>query len=110
MAAQGSSAWVPDSDDQGPLAWHALAACRGTDPNTFFPTGSPGSDSYDEVAKAAKRICAWCPVKDECRDWAIRELGVGTANDDLGIYGGLTYSERRSYARKRRATARGTHA
>ena len=88
MATQGSHQWV---SDPGPLSWHDQAACAGLDTSIFFPIGTPSRkergeqpNEYDEAAMVAKRICAWCPVKDECRDWAIRELGVGTANDDLG--------------------------
>lgn len=41
----------------------------------------------------AKRLCSFCPVREECRDYAI-------ANDETdGIWGGLTPDERDTYAR-----------
>ena len=83
--------------NQGPLTWTKHAACRGMNTDIFFRT--------DELAVAqAKSICAQCVVRPACLDYA-RQC-EGTASDtnlDLGIYGGLTYAERRSYWRRRRA-------
>lgn len=42
----------------------------------------------------AKRICGLCPVQDECLTWAINN------NETQGIWGGLTYNERRGYKRR----------
>jgi WhiB family redox-sensing transcriptional regulator len=44
--------------------------------------------------RAAKAICAGCPVKAECADYAIR------AREPYGVWGGLTEEEREAlYAR-----------
>lgn len=61
--------------------WWDHAACIGTDPEAFYPEkgGSP---------REAKSVCAWCPVKPECLDWALRHGEKG------GIWGGLSYNER----------------
>ncbi len=99
---------VSGPDDE--VMWQHQAACRDVDTNVFFPVGTVGMTEYDAAVREAKRVCAWCPVKQECLDYAIRELGVGSANDDLGIYGGMTFAERRSFVRKRRGNARRSHA
>lgn len=59
------------------------AACAGTDPNTFFP--EPGGNT---TAARAKAICADCPVRAACLQWA-------KANDEAGIWGGTTEDERK---------------
>jgi WhiB family redox-sensing transcriptional regulator len=47
---------------------------------------------------AAKRVCAACPVRQECLDYALR------VREQYGIWGGLTEVERRALASERRAT------
>lgn len=80
--------------------WHEHAACRGCDPDIFFPeqlrAGRPRDDSADE----AKAICAVCPVQNLCLDYA---LVLTNAEDPYGIWGGMTAKERRTLRRHRRA-------
>jgi WhiB family redox-sensing transcriptional regulator len=65
-----------------PQPWAAHAACRGANPDLFFPPkGGP--------ATPAKAYCARCPVRPECLDYAI------TAGETHGIWGGLAERERR---------------
>src|SRR5690606_28971470 len=52
--------------------WQERAECRGEELEMFF--------SADHEAEA-KAVCGWCPVRDECLDWAI-EL-----NTSHGVYG-----------------------
>ena len=60
------------------------ALCVGMDPEVFFPL--PG----DVLGiAAAKAVCAACPVRAFCAEYAVR-----TGSDD-GIFGGLTPDERR---------------
>jgi WhiB family transcriptional regulator, redox-sensing transcriptional regulator len=67
--------------------WHGHGLCAGNDPDDFFPSnGDPGTN--------ARRICAACPVRGDCLDYAI-------AADELGIWGGLDQQERRNLKRKR---------
>lgn len=73
--------------------WRDEAACRGVDTNTFFPV-------TDEEAGAAKEICASCPVRETCLEFAL-----ATRQDD-GVWGGLTETERRRLRRRRREAAR----
>ena len=68
-------------EDERP--WVALAACRERDPELFF-AGSEGGD-----ATAAQRICAGCPVRDQCLEWAL------DARAPFGVWGGTTEQERR---------------
>jgi WhiB family redox-sensing transcriptional regulator len=72
--------------------WRQQAACRGGDVGVFFPADEAG-------AGAAKAICASCPVRDLCLEWA-----MSTHQDD-GVWGGLTDNERRRLRRRRRTAA-----
>ena len=63
--------------------WRELAACRGTDLNLFFP-------GRGESAEPARQVCAACPVRQPCLDYAISNAIT------YGIWGGLTERERRS--------------
>lgn len=72
-----------------PGPWVEQAACRGSDPDVFFP--SPGS-RVDHL----RRICAACPVQPDCLDWA---LVAYTNRSDHGFYGGSTPRERRDLRR-----------
>jgi WhiB family redox-sensing transcriptional regulator len=62
--------------------WRTLAACRGKDRSLFFP----GTGESNKV-RAAKAICAACPVKAECRAYAIRVEAVG-------VWGEMFFSHR----------------
>jgi WhiB family redox-sensing transcriptional regulator len=77
---------VPESrPDPGPH-WTVSAACAQADPEVFFPVA--GRFGSDEAVKAAKGVCAGCPVRRECLEYA---LGNGEAH---GIWGGATPAER----------------
>lgn len=67
-------------------AWADQAACRGTDPDVFFPERG---DRGQRPAAEARRLCASCPVRVECLDYAIQ------AKERWGIWGGLTATELR---------------
>jgi WhiB family redox-sensing transcriptional regulator len=76
------------------LSWRELARCRGIDPEVFYPV----SDD-DEAAEEAKSICAECPVREACLEYAL------TSREKEGVWGGLTERERRRVLRRRRKTA-----
>ena len=63
--------------------WRELAACRGTDLGLFFP-------ERGESAEPARRVCARCPVREPCLDYAVTNRIVH------GVWGGLTGRERRA--------------
>jgi len=68
--------------------WAETAACRGVDPDVFFP--EPGDDQ-----SFAKQVCAGCDVRRECLAHAI-------AHDEVhGIWGGLSGRERARIRRDR---------
>jgi len=63
--------------------WRELAACRGADLNLFFP-------GRGESAEPARQVCARCPVREPCLDYA-------TSNQIThGVWGGLSELERRA--------------
>lgn len=70
-------------------AWMNDGRCRSYPPSIFFPSDGVGVD-------AARRICAECPVKEPCLEYALRH-GV-----DHGVWGGASERERRRIARRRR--------
>lgn len=65
-------------------SWFALGACRGEDPNTFFP-----ARKEPWKVKAAKEICSRCPVSEKCLEWAIYH------NERDGVWGGVSARKRR---------------
>ena len=74
------------------LSWRSKAACQGLDPAVFYPAS-------DEEADEAKAICATCPVRETCLEYAL-------ANRERdGVWGGATERERRRIVRQRRKTA-----
>lgn len=73
--------------------WMARGKCRETSPSTFFPSDGVGVD-------VARQICAGCPVKAHCLEYALRN------RIDHGVWGGTSERERRRIARQRRISAR----
>ena len=74
------------------LTWRQHGACRGTDPDIFYPVS-------DEEAEPAKAICATCPVREPCLEYAL------STRERDGVWGGATERERRRMIRQRRKTA-----
>jgi WhiB family redox-sensing transcriptional regulator len=79
--------------------WQHSAACRDEDSELFFPVSDMGPGA--EQVKQAKAVCAQCPVRSACLEYAL-DNGL-----DYGIFGGATERERRDLARRshRRASA-----
>jgi WhiB family redox-sensing transcriptional regulator len=74
------------------LTWRQHAACRGLDPEIFYP-------ATDEEADVAKAICKVCAIRQACLEHAL-----GSRERD-GIWGGATEKERRRIIRQRRRSA-----
>jgi WhiB family transcriptional regulator, redox-sensing transcriptional regulator len=70
--------------------WARDAACVGYDPNLWFLEDKTGS------YRDARIICAACPVRLDCLDWALE------TNTDYGLWGGLAPHERRRLRRSDR--------
>jgi WhiB family redox-sensing transcriptional regulator len=75
---------------KGRTDWMEEAACKSEPRVFFFP------DAADWVDPRAGRICAVCPVKDDCLDYALRNPSLD------GIWGGTSEEERRKMRRQRR--------
>lgn len=84
--------------DQRHTAWIDAAACRGEDPELFFPVGA--SPVAADQTERAKRVCRSCPVRRECLRWALDTF------QDAGVWGGLDEEERRVLRRQRRRERR----
>jgi WhiB family transcriptional regulator, redox-sensing transcriptional regulator len=83
------------------MSWLDRAACVGMDAQLFFgPDGETAEEREIREAKA-KTICALCPVRVQCLDYALRN------SIKYGIWGGLNAEER---SRERRRRARGLRA
>lgn len=74
------------------LIWRQNAACRGLDPEIFYP-------GDDDEAELAKVVCGQCAVRDTCLEHAL-----GSRERD-GVWGGATERERRRIIRQRRRSA-----
>ena len=71
----------------GHAAWTARAACRGHEPELWWPDGND-----TRSVRRALAICHFtCPVLAECREWALSNMP-----DSEGIAGGLTGPQRRA--------------
>ena len=77
------TAGLPRAPGALPSSWRDRAACRGADPDLFFP-------ERGESAESARRVCARCPVREPCLDYAVTNRIVH------GVWGGLTGWERRA--------------
>ena len=66
-------------------AWRDKAACGDADPDLFFPPDEGGKAQ----ARKAKGICAGCPVRAECLEYAIRN------GEHWGVWGGVAERDRR---------------
>jgi len=71
-------------------SWESLAACRGPNATLFFPPiqGERPVERYRREGQA-KQICAECPVRRACLEYALR------VEEPFGIWGGLNEHERR---------------
>ena len=73
--------------------WTARAACRGVGADVFFT-------EQDEATRPAKEVCAGCPVREECLDYALRN------GERHGVWGGTSERERRRMRREQGLTGR----
>ena len=73
------------------FAWREEAGCRFADLELFFPSGRTGQAL--EETQAAKAICCACQVRERCLRFALE------TNQEDGIWGGTTATERRKVRR-----------
>lgn len=67
--------------------WRSFAVCISVDAAVWFP--GPGGTN-----RPAQRICAGCPVRAACLDYALR-MRISD-----GVWGGLTPAQRRALLRR----------
>jgi len=70
----------------------ARGNCRDEVPSRFFPSDGVGVDH-------ARRICATCPVREPCLEYALEQ------RIDHGVWGGASERERRRILKRRRMEA-----
>lgn len=73
---------------------HHKAACAGLDTDLFYPEGKEGYDNLDVL----KRVCAECPIKAECLEWALHY-------ERHGFWGGTSEHDRLPIRRRRGITS-----
>jgi hypothetical protein len=68
-----------------------------TQPESFYPEdfgafewekANKYSETMRQAIKVAKALCAECPIRQQCLEYAVE------ANEEWGIWGGLTPRER----------------
>ena len=74
--------------------WREQANCLGKDVNIFF---AEKGDAGAHALELAKKLCSVCEVKQECLDYALDN------SISVGIYGGVTATQRRELKRRRNA-------
>lgn len=72
--------------------WRTDAACKGLDPELFFPRRGDDSD-------APKAVCESCPVRIPCLEHAL------AAPEFFGVHGGESERGRRRLRKERRKAA-----
>jgi WhiB family redox-sensing transcriptional regulator len=69
--------------------WMDRGKCRDMDPSVFFPSDGMG-------VQIARRVCAECPMKAPCLEYALDN------RVDHGVWGGTSERERRRILRAHR--------
>ena len=73
-------------------SWMAIGLCADKPPSLFFPSDGVG-------VEVARRVCAECPVKEPCLEYALAQ------RIDHGVWGGCSERERRRILKRRRQEA-----
>jgi WhiB family transcriptional regulator, redox-sensing transcriptional regulator len=76
----------PERPRQGD--WIDKAACAGLDVDAFYR-------EYPGGVEIARKVCAVCPVQQDCLDYAIE------SGEEYGIWGGMNRAERNKVATRR---------
>jgi WhiB family redox-sensing transcriptional regulator len=80
---------------EAPPRWAETGTCAEVDPELFFPLDEDGPGSIP-----ARRLCAGCPVLQQCQEYAL------ASGMSAGIWGGLSTAERDKLVRARQRAAR----
>ena len=68
--------------------WREWAACRGMDSEVFFSPDGERGIAKRARERAAKAICATCPVREPCLAHAL------ATREPYGVWGGMSERER----------------
>ncbi|MCX5355736.1 WhiB family transcriptional regulator [Streptomyces mirabilis] len=68
--------------------WQRHAACRGMDSSIFYSPANERGRSRREREERARRVCAECPVREQCAGMAL------AASEHYGVWGGLSEADR----------------
>jgi WhiB family redox-sensing transcriptional regulator len=68
--------------------WQSHGACQTQDTELFFHPDNERGPSREARERAAKAVCARCPVLEACRDHAL------AVREPYGVWGGLSEPER----------------
>lgn len=71
--------------------WRERAACRGMDPELFFPERGDSRRTVPTI----RLVCEGCEVRETCLEFAL------VTHETHGVWGGKTERERRILRRKR---------
>jgi WhiB family transcriptional regulator, redox-sensing transcriptional regulator len=98
-AATAVTAWLmtPGAGEELPSftdlikrpVWMSQAACRGDDLDLFFPQRGVAATTM----AWARKVCAGCPVRLECHDFAEADAEI------IGVWDGTTKQERQASRR-----------
>src|SRR5271163_2575189 len=75
--------------------WQDAAACRGEDLLLFFGPDGERQPEREIRERKAKAVCAACPVRLECLNYAV------SRPEKYGTWGGLNEDERSAERRRR---------
>jgi WhiB family redox-sensing transcriptional regulator len=80
-------------------SWRSMARCRDLDSALFFSPDGERGPTRRRRERAAKAVCARCPVQAQCAAYAIAN------HEPYGVWGGLTETERETLWRRNQAAA-----
>lgn len=79
------------------MTWREQAACRGVDPEVFFPHAGRPRRVTKQSKTRALAMCAGCEVTVACLSYALST----PESQDFGIWGGTTARQRVGLRRAR---------
>jgi WhiB family redox-sensing transcriptional regulator len=83
--------------DPRDAVWQDFAACAQAGGDFWYPEQGEGTCALTAVAK---RICAACPVRPECLDFALGHMRHTLDAGMYGIWAGTTVNERKQMLRE----------
>jgi WhiB family redox-sensing transcriptional regulator len=72
--------------------WRVDAACRGADPELFFPP--PLGAKLAPLMRQIRELCGTCPVRDQCLQFVLDFEGDARLESRYGIFAGTTPRQR----------------